>query len=80
MSVSDDASRLKPSTELSELFSAAGIGPRDTVVAYCHVGQQATAVLFAARALGHPVLLFDGSFQEWGRSTLPVENTATSKK
>jgi thiosulfate/3-mercaptopyruvate sulfurtransferase len=80
MSVSDDASRLKPSAELSELFSAAGIGPRDTVVAYCHVGQQATAVLFAARALGHPVLLFDGSFQEWGRSTLPVENTATSKK
>ena len=31
------------------------------------------AVLFAARSLGHPVLLYDGSFQEWsGTARLPV--------
>jgi thiosulfate/3-mercaptopyruvate sulfurtransferase len=79
--VTDDRLRLKSPEALTKLFADAGIGPRDTVVAYCHIGQQATAVLFAARTLGHPVLLFDGSFQEWGRRTdLPVENPSDGKK
>jgi thiosulfate/3-mercaptopyruvate sulfurtransferase len=29
-------------------------------------------MLFAARLLGHPVLLYDGSFQDWARRNLPV--------
>ena len=33
--------------------------------------------LFAARALGHPVLLYDGSFEDWSRrAELPVTNPA----
>lgn len=80
-SVSDESAQLRSPAELAALFSAAGIGPGDTVVAYCHIGQQATAVLFAARTLGHPVMLFDGSFQEWGRTaSVPVENPADAKK
>jgi thiosulfate/3-mercaptopyruvate sulfurtransferase len=51
------------------------VKPDDTVIGYCHIGQQATAMLFAARSLGHRVLLYDGSFQDWSRRTdLPVEN------
>jgi thiosulfate/3-mercaptopyruvate sulfurtransferase len=50
---------------IASVFARAGVKPGDTIVAYCHVGQQATAVLFAARLLGHPVMLYDGAFQDW---------------
>ena len=53
------------SAQLSHTPDRYGIKPGDTVVAYCHVGQQGTAVVFAARLLGHPVRLYDGSFQDW---------------
>lgn len=79
--VTDDQGRLKSAGALAALFEKAGVAPRDTVVAYCHIGQQGTAVLFAARALGHPVKLYDGSFQDWARrSELPVENPADGKR
>lgn len=59
---------------LSKLFEQAGIKPTDTIVGYCHVGQQATAMLFAARLLGHDVRLYDGSFQDWAVNNRgPVE-------
>ena len=75
---------LKSPNELRELFTKAGVQAGDTIVGYCHVGQQATAMLFAARSLGHPVLLYDGSYQEWSRLTpvdsYPVENPSPRNK
>ena len=75
---------LKSPNELRELFTKAGVQVGDTIVGYCHVGQQATAMLFAARSLGHPVLLYDGSYQEWSRLTpvdsYPVENPSPRNK
>jgi thiosulfate/3-mercaptopyruvate sulfurtransferase len=50
---------------LAQLFENAGVGDGDAIVAYCHIGQQATAVIFAARLLGHRVALYDGAFQDW---------------
>ena len=74
----------KSPNELAALVTSAGVQPGDTIVGYCHVGQQATAMLFAARSLGHPVLLYDGSFQEWSRLTpadsYPVENPSAKGK
>jgi thiosulfate/3-mercaptopyruvate sulfurtransferase len=59
---------------LADVFARAGVRPGDTVVAYCHIGQQATLVVLAARLLGHPVVLYDGAFQDWaGANRGPVE-------
>ena len=75
--ITDDSLVLRSPDELCALFESAGVKPGDTVVTYCHVGQQATAPLFAARTLGYRVLLYDGSYEEWSRlSDAPVENPA----
>ena len=72
---------LRTEKELRELFAAAGVAPGDVVIAYCHIGQQATAVLFAARLLGHEVRLYDGSFEEWSRLPQhPVETPPVPAK
>lgn len=73
--VTDDNDALKSPAQLEALFQKAGVGPKDTIIGYCHLGQQATATLFAAETLGHPVLLYDGSFQDWTRHPeYPVES------
>ena len=69
--------RLKSAADLEAIFTKAGVKPGDTVIGYCHIGLQATAMLLAARSLGHPVLLYDGSFEDWSRhSDYPVDNPA----
>ncbi len=58
---------------MRKLLVDAGAARGDTVVSYCHIGQQATVVYFAARYLGYDVRLYDGSFQDWSRrAELPV--------
>ena len=78
--VTDD-NRMKSPAETARLFEAAGIKPGDTVVCYCHIGQQATVMYFAAKRLGYKALLYDGSWDEWSRRPeLPVEKTLTEKR
>lgn len=78
MDISGDDLKFKTVSELETLFAKAGVKPGDTVVGYCHIGQQATGMLFAARLTGHPVLLYDGSFEDWSaHTTYPVETKAT---
>lgn len=73
--ISNEQLVLRPQAELRALFDKAGVEPGDTVIGYCHIGQQATAMLFAARLLGHPIKLYDGSYQDWSRaSDNPVDN------
>ncbi|HEX9367542.1 MAG TPA: rhodanese-like domain-containing protein [Vicinamibacterales bacterium] len=66
--------QLKPAEDIAAVFVKAGVKPGDTVIGYCHIGQQATAMLFAARSLGYRVLLYDGSFEDWSTRDLPVDN------
>jgi thiosulfate/3-mercaptopyruvate sulfurtransferase len=51
---------------------AARVHPGDTVVTYCWVGYRASMTYLAARALGYPTKLYDGSYQDWSRRNLPV--------
>lgn len=63
----DAQGRFKSTAELKALFDAAGVKPGESLVAYCHIGQQATATIFAARLLGYDIKLYDGSFEDWSR-------------
>jgi thiosulfate/3-mercaptopyruvate sulfurtransferase len=71
---------LKSNAEIAAIFDRAGVKPGDTVIGYCHIGQQATAMLFAARTVGHNVLLYDGSFEDWNNRNLPLEVPAKKDK
>jgi len=77
-SLYDDHNALRSRDELVKLFAAAGVKPGDTIIGYCHIGQQATAMLFAARRLGYAVQLYDGSFEDWSlfHPDYPVERRA----
>jgi thiosulfate/3-mercaptopyruvate sulfurtransferase len=69
----NEREELRSPQELEQLFTKAGVKPGDTIVGYCWVGQQATAMLFAARTLGHDVKLYDGSINDWTARDLPLE-------
>jgi thiosulfate/3-mercaptopyruvate sulfurtransferase len=76
----DAQGRFKSVDELRAIFTEAGVKPGETVIAYCHIGQQATATIFAARLLGYDVKLYDGSFEDWSkRPNAAVTNPAIKK-
>lgn len=73
----DAQGRFKPVDELRALFTAAGVKPGERLIAYCHLGLQATGTIFAARLLGYDVTLYDGSFEDWSkRPNAAVTNPA----
>lgn len=61
----DEPLRFKSREDLATLFRKAGAQSGTRVITYCHIGQQATSVWFAARLLGYDARLYDGSFNEW---------------
>jgi len=72
-SLFDDTSGLRPASAIEASFRAAGVQPGDTVIAYCHVGLQATAVVLSARSVGIPVKMYVGSFHVLLAHKAPTE-------
>ena len=58
--------------EMDQLFKQAGTDPEKRAVVYCGSGIRASAAYLAARHLGYPVLLYDGSYEEWSELDLPL--------
>ena len=78
--VEDSNNKFKSVAALRELFNAAGVKQGDSVATYCHIGQQASLLYFAARYLGYDAHLYDGSFEDWShRPELPVVKTDAAK-
>ena len=72
--------RFQDSATLQRLFQAAGATPGSRVVTYCHIGQQASLVWFAAKLAGYDAALYDGSFQDWARRVdLPLVGPTAAK-
>lgn len=63
---------IKPEAELGEIFRKAGMDPEKTTVVYCGSGIRASISYLAARHLGYPALLYDGSYEEWRDLDLPL--------
>lgn len=38
----------------------------------CYIGYRASLTYFAARLLGYPVHMYDGSYQDWSKRGLPL--------
>ncbi len=75
-----ELTRFRDRDKLTRLFARAGVTPGDTVVTYCHIGMQASVLYVAARLLGYPAAVYDGSFEDWSRrSELPVTGAVPAR-
>ncbi|MEL6404296.1 MAG: sulfurtransferase [Chloroflexota bacterium] len=65
----------KPTDDLRDIFTEAGILEKEQVIAYCGGGISATMVALGLHLVNYDkVAIYDGSLSEWGRNeTLPMD-------
>lgn len=64
-------------TELKKLFRGAEMDPGKVTAVYCGSGIRASVSYLAASHLGYPVVLYDGSYEEWEALELPLTGPVT---
>ncbi|MBI2427285.1 MAG: sulfurtransferase [Ignavibacteriales bacterium] len=74
-SMLDSTGKIKSKNDLQHVFDSVGVAKGTTIVTYCHVGQQATLVYYAAKYLGYDAKVYDGCFEDWNvrDDSYPVE-------
>jgi thiosulfate/3-mercaptopyruvate sulfurtransferase len=78
--VSRENPAMKPSSELSKLYEAAGLKAAASVVTYCNTGMQASHTYFTLKYLGYDVMMYDGSFSEWSKAEGTPVATGKNRK
>jgi len=66
--LSRDNPTMKPPSELSKMYEAAGLKATGSAVTYCNTGMQASHAYFTLKYLGYDVMMYDGSFSEWSKA------------
>ena len=72
--VGQDGRLICSEDEALRIVGETKINHSNTIVAYCKVGARAAVGYQTLKRLGFDVKLFDGSYSEWEKSGLPVEN------
>jgi thiosulfate/3-mercaptopyruvate sulfurtransferase len=78
--LTDSTGKLKDRSTIAGLFTTAGVQPGERVVTYCHVGQQGSLLLLAAKYAGYKTSLYDGSYEDWSPRTADYPVMAPVKK
>lgn len=61
----------KSDSEMAALFRRSGMDPGKLTLIYCNSGIKGSLNYLAARHLGYPALLYDGSYDEWVTLDMP---------
>ena len=61
-----------------ELHERLGLPDGAEVVAYCHSGSRSATAVQILRGLGYDARNYSGSWHEWSRTDLPLENSESS--
>jgi thiosulfate/3-mercaptopyruvate sulfurtransferase len=61
-----------------EMRERLGLPEGAEIVAYCHSGSRSAAAVQILRGLGYDARNYSGSWHEWSRTDLPLENSESS--
>jgi len=73
----DNSYMFRSDANLKELFKKVGMDTEKRNVFYCGSGIRASVSYLAARHLGFPALLYDGSIEEWDELDMPLTGPVT---